>query len=1493
MINRSVMRQFSAYLTAIMLSLFVLPNIAFAQTGLPTFSKEFMPDTIGPGSTTELVFTIDNFGAVPVDELAFTDNLPGGLNLAAPAFVSNSCSGTVSAPDGGSAVSLVNGMLGTSQTCEIIVNVTGAGMGAYTNTTGDLTSSAGNSGKATANLAIDDELPGFSKSFEPSTVEFGGRSTLTFTIDNTTDCGECASVVPNLDFVDNLPPGMVVADPANAVTDCGTEVSPPTLTAVPGTSVISLDANGTFGFPALDAEATCTVTADVIGSAVGSLGNVSGGLLVNFEDISGKATAVLEVTGVEDLLELSKEFINDPVPPGGTVSLEFSVTNKSRSDSATGISFSDDLEATLTGLAPVLPPIPDPPCGAGSSLSYSLGVLTLAGGTLPPEGVCTFTVELGVPAGANPGTYPNTTDPVAGDIGGSTETGNAASDLLFIVSYPILTKEFTDDPVGAGDNVILEFSITNPDSGLAMTDIEFADELTDGSGDGEASTGFLPFPVNVTLPPIPDPPCGAGSSLALVFFGDNRQGLVLTGGSLVAGASCTFSVTVDIPVGLSGGTYLNTTEEITALLDGVAVTGPPASDTLVVASAPRLTKNFIDDPVTPGGGPVTLEFNLTYAAGSTADATAIAFTDDLMTLAPAVPGLVAASVNSNTCPDSTVDISTPTLIDFSGGTLTPGESCVVSMTLTVPAASPVGAHTNTTSDITATVDGVAASNTPGEDDLVITSLVFTKEFTDDPVIPGDTATLRLTIENIDPIEDATGIMFTDDLSAILPGTPDIEVVSFPATPCGGTLSSVTPTFLIFAGGNVPSGLDCSFDVLIQVPAVAADGVYRNITSNISSSLGTDESATDTLTIESTLLELTKEFIDDPVNPDGPVTLEFNLTNLSSTETVTDIAFEDDLAATLAGLAATSVDSNDCAGSTVDISTSTLIDFSGGTLTPGQSCVVSLTLSVPVAPLPGSVFPNTTTDVTGKVGLLDVSGEPASDNLLVTLIDFSKSFNGPTTASETVELRFTIENLDSVNVLDGLSFSDNLDDVLTGLVATVLPTTPCGTGSSLSGTSFLSLTGGNLPAGGSCTFVVDLLVPADSAIGDFTNTTSELFSFGLIVDLPATADLTILGTVGGAVSGLAGSGLVLSNNGEDIPIPLAGPFDFTFAPQADGSTYDVIVKTQPTDLSQTCTVSDGNGKLAGASVTDLVVTCVTDTFSVGGSVSGLAGSGLVLSNNGEDIPIPLAGPFDFTFAPQADGSAYDVMVSTQPTDLSQTCTVSNGSGTLAGADITTVAITCATGTFSVGGSVSGLAGSGLVLSNNGQDIPIPLAGPFDFTFAPQTDGSAYDVTVKTQPTDLSQTCTVSNGSGTLAGASITDVVVTCVTDTFSVGGSVSGLDGSGLVLTNNGNDINIPLAGPYDFTFPPQSDGSAYAVTVKTQPTDLSQTCTVSNGAGVIDGNSVLNIAVNCSVSVINIAPVPGLNKFGLLLLILAMTGILVWRQTRITGGQLNEQERRS
>src|SRR6188768_2802319 len=163
------------------------------------------------------------------------------------------------------------------------------------------------------------------------------------------------------------------------------------------------------------------------------------------------------------------------------------------------------------------------------------------------------------------------------------------------------------------------------------------------------------------------------------------------------------------------------------------------------------------------------------------------------------------------------------------------------------------------------------------------------------------------------------------------------------------------------------------------------------------------------------------------------------------------------------------------------------------------------------------------------------------------------------------------------------------------------------------------------------------------------------------------------------------------------------------------------------------------------------------------------------------------------------------------------------------------------TFTVGGTLSGLNGSVTLANNGGDSRALSADGAFTFGTAAQT-GAAYNVTVTSQPAN--QTCAVTGGTGTIAAANVAAVAVTCVTNTFTVGGSVTGLVGGGLVLRNNaGNDLTRDADGSFTFTTSVAA-GGAYAVTIATQPAN--QNCTLANASGVIAAANVSTVAVTCA-----------------------------------------------
>jgi hypothetical protein len=310
-----------------------------------------------------------------------------------------------------------------------------------------------------------------------------------------------------------------------------------------------------------------------------------------------------------------------------------------------------------------------------------------------------------------------------------------------------------------------------------------------------------------------------------------------------------------------------------------------------------------------------------------------------------------------------------------------------------------------------------------------------------------------------------------------------------------------------------------------------------------------------------------------------------------------------------------------------------------------------------------------------------------------------------------------------------------------------------------------------------------------------------------------------------------------------------------------------------------------GALAALSAMSVLSACGGSSepaYSIGGMAVGVNGPGLVLRNNGTDsLSVPATG--GFTFATRLPGGAsYAVTVTGHP--AGQTCSVANASGVVAEVDVTQIAVACvaaepppppAPGTYTVGGDVSGLRGTGLVLtygnSSGSDDLAVTANGAFVFGVR-VADGMPYAVSVATQPSAPTQNCTVANASGTVARANVANVLVTCAdvgqppppTDQFTIGGRVNGLSASGLVLHNNGGDAITVQAGAGSFSFPGKvARGSGYHVTVATQPGSdpgNSQDCAITNGTGTANAD-VTDVEVTCGpmgpLAVRGVDPVAG------------------------------------
>ncbi|ABS25274.1 hypothetical protein [Anaeromyxobacter sp. Fw109-5] len=181
-------------------------------------------------------------------------------------------------------------------------------------------------------------------------------------------------------------------------------------------------------------------------------------------------------------------------------------------------------------------------------------------------------------------------------------------------------------------------------------------------------------------------------------------------------------------------------------------------------------------------------------------------------------------------------------------------------------------------------------------------------------------------------------------------------------------------------------------------------------------------------------------------------------------------------------------------------------------------------------------------------------------------------------------------------------------------------------------------------------------------------------------------------------------------------------------------------------------------------------------------------------------------------------------------------------------------------YTIGGTVTGLHGSTLVLhSNLGEDLSITADGPFAFSVR-AVDGTPYEVTATQQPTTPPQLCSVTggddgHGSGTVHGGNVMSLVVRCelVATKYTIGGTVTGLHGSTLVLHSNlGEDLSITADGPFAFSVR-AADGTPYEVTAAQQPTTPPQLCSVTggddgHGGGTVHGGDVMSLVVGCELA---------------------------------------------
>jgi hypothetical protein len=594
----------------------------------PTIGNGFGAAAIPLNASTSLTFYIKNPDeTVALAGVGFSDTLPAGLVVANPNGVAGSCSGgIITAVTGSSSVSLSGATLAGSASCTFSLNVTGTSAGVKNNVTSAVTSNEGSGAAASASVTVV-AAPTIAILFGAATIALNASTSLTFQINNPNGTVSLSGI----GFNDTLPNGLVVAAPSGLTSGCGAG----TITAVGGSASISLSS------ATLAAGASCTFTVNVTGISAGIQNNLTSAVTSNGGS-GGSASASVIVVAPPTIAKL---FGAATIPSNSSTSLTFNVNNPNGTVALSGIGFTDPLPS---GLVVSTPNGLNGSCGAGTTTAVAGSTsVTLSGAILGAAANCTFTVNV---TSTNAGVENNTTSVVTSTQGGN---GEPASDSITVLAPPVISKAFGADSIPLASSTSLSFTITNPNTTVALTGVGVIDTLPSG--------------VVVASPNGFTGSCGGGTITAVA----GSSSVTLSSATLAEDASCTFAVIV---TGSTVGSQVNTTNVVTSSNGG---NGNTATATLVVL-APSLVSYF-SDANTSGAPDETLRITNPGTAGGDLCADIFVFDANQE---------ISECCSCITTPDNLLTLSVNT--DLTANPVT-GEVLTSGMVTIVPAATQAGA----------------------------------------------------------------------------------------------------------------------------------------------------------------------------------------------------------------------------------------------------------------------------------------------------------------------------------------------------------------------------------------------------------------------------------------------------------------------------------------------------------------------------------------------------------------------------------------------------------------------------------------------------------------------------------------------------------------------------------------------------------------------------------------------------------------------------------
>ena len=795
--------------------------------------------------------------------------------------------------------------------------------------------------------------------------------------------------------------------------------------------------------------------------------------------------------------EINKKFLPVSIPPGGTSRLTVEVYNPNEFV-LTNIAFTDLLEKVQNGIKLTDNPQAVSTCGGTVTANPGENWFSLTGGTVAAKegsinGSCYVAVNV---TSFIPGNLDN--EFVPGDLTAEYEyepgsfiylsnTSDVRETLnVEDIEDPYVYKSFSSTTVWQGANTRVRITIQNRDSSYPIHQVTLADTLPDGL--------VLADPVNVYI----SSSCGQDAEVSAA---PGETTFSISNATIPASTSCIFDV---YAYGTTNGTFTNTiaSGSVRSYED---VTNPNTPSASLTVNGIRITKAISASSILAGEDTTTL--TLTISNPHTQVLTNASLMDDL----PGsdlvfVPGTLSTTCQTGEDSATLTLTNNNSILTMTGGTIPAGTNtsgsvtlgtCTITATLTAPGDAGGGYYTNTIPVGALTNDQELTNTNSSSDSIRVNpqSIDVTKVFSPNRFEIGGQTDVIIYLSN--PTSSSiSGVTLTDEMpSQLTPVQPAVTSSS-----CGGTVT-VDETSITLTGGTIPANSSCNFRATITTTGGTATGSYTN--SIPAEAITTDGGITnESGDSESVIIypvglgvTLYKSFNDNNQAQATGTAIRLTvrvrapedkqLTNVSLTDTLPDnLVILDSPAAYTSGCGTAELTA---------VAGSSTIQLDNGTIPAGGYCYIY----VYVTSYKPGVYENVLYPANLTNDQNQTSPTTYSDTIRYSDYTISKSFSHPkiTWGGQSV-LTITLNNGYDSQMTD-VWLQDRLSTMGTGeFVISSIPNASTTCGGVLTadpGASTITLTGGAIPANGSCS--ISVTIYANSHANTSTNTISTSDSSG--------------------------------------------------------------------------------------------------------------------------------------------------------------------------------------------------------------------------------------------------------------------------------------------------------------------------------------------------------------------------------------------------------------